>query len=643
MFELLPYGATVNLKCTECSKSGKIITDVISETNYITEEKELGLDNCYFLESSLEPITMTYEYTKGNGVLIGVSTNLDLINCTTTSRGTGSFKISNSTIFNSPIVTEEIFIIKEVKEIKIKISDTPYSSSLKFYINNSEISSSQYTNKGDNIYYFKVSESIPVGSRITAKYRVQNDNYEEILTAQEYNSSQVRIYFTYQWQNGSPNQITKINIDTNDDVTNAYNNYNQSSKWISFNPNNGRVTAGSRVKVIYRCIFDVEEVLDSEEVKLYKGTLINNENKDINYCLDSNNNKIIYNKIGQNLYVDEEYYNQYITVVYKKETPFIKLLFNDVQVECCFVNVPGAGAGYENGWEILATEWSSGGSYLDPCSRTGQNYCQFYRYITVGWNKSYRNELFKKAYRYNGDKYVLAFATEGTNFSVNTILCKTDYKPNEFAYGNYQRGELITPPLDGSSSINDIPVSNFLKIGYTVNFAGESSWQNSSIPVINGTYYYSDREGFIYKKQFNNTILFSENSLPSLTTHPAGNTWGSNSKFYKTSDGKYVSPVNGLNITSSWSFDCYDCNTNTGCSSQGECGCDGDGGSDYISISEYHHVKSSPIRSGPGTEYPQIASTLYNDRIYFTLKTQDDQWYYDYYDNGWIWSGNFLD
>ena len=101
MFQLLPYGATINLTCTSCSKKGKKIDNYTDSEHYTIIEDDLGKNNNYFLTSDREPIEMTYSYTAKNGILVGIETNLQIKNKNLGSNGAGSFTISNENWFNN--------------------------------------------------------------------------------------------------------------------------------------------------------------------------------------------------------------------------------------------------------------------------------------------------------------------------------------------------------------------------------------------------------------------------------------------------------------------------------------------------------------------------------------------------------------
>ena len=117
--------------------------------------------------------------------------------------------------------------------------------------------------------------------------------------------------------------------------------------------------------------------------------------------------------------------------------------------------------------------------------------------------------------------------------------------------------------------------------------------------------------------------------------------WGSSDSFY-SSENYYLNPSDGLELKTDWFCDgsvCdCDCDSGNGCCS-GDCG---ESGSDYIDISEYHITpNSSPIRQGPGSNYPQIGSTAAGDDLYFTQRTKDYEWYkLGWSPYGWIHSSN---
>ena len=113
----MPYGATCNIYCTSSSKNTKSIINYNSATSYSTEIQQIGLNLAEYIESSIEPIEMSFNYSKKNGILVEIITNLEvitnsnirkdsdghysIINSSWLSSGDGNFTISNATWFNN--------------------------------------------------------------------------------------------------------------------------------------------------------------------------------------------------------------------------------------------------------------------------------------------------------------------------------------------------------------------------------------------------------------------------------------------------------------------------------------------------------------------------------------------------------------
>lgn len=100
-FELMPYGATCDIRCTSSNRSIETIKNYSSATNYSFESQYLGYNYAEYIESSIEPIEMTYSYTKKNGILVEIITNLTVKSKNLGSDGSGTFTISNETWFNN--------------------------------------------------------------------------------------------------------------------------------------------------------------------------------------------------------------------------------------------------------------------------------------------------------------------------------------------------------------------------------------------------------------------------------------------------------------------------------------------------------------------------------------------------------------
>lgn len=134
-FELMPYGATCKVQCTNNNKYTKAIVNYSTSTSYTVETKPLGLNYAEFIESSIEPVEMTFNYYKKNGILVEIITNLEIktnnnirkdstghysiINSNWLSSGNGIFTVSNETWFNGPR-TETPYIYLCFNKVKIE-------------------------------------------------------------------------------------------------------------------------------------------------------------------------------------------------------------------------------------------------------------------------------------------------------------------------------------------------------------------------------------------------------------------------------------------------------------------------------------------------------------------------------------------
>lgn len=271
----------------------------------------------------------------------------------------------------------------------------------------------------------------------------------------------------------------------------------------------------------------------------------------------------------------------------KSEEPYVKLCFNKVKVECCFTNPWHGQQVYgDNGWLVLANDAEV--DRLKPVSEAAQNYCILNRYITVSWNKSESNQLLFGQYANEGHWYQIWFSymnDEDKIVDFDGYITGTTTKVNEIMTHRLYSGTEDNPSyttdlcrLDGKGTIGGITPYNYLKIGYTINFHGESSWQPASSLSINENNYSYDTRGFIYKENLDSDII-SQNSSPIIYSVTTTDNWISNSKFYKTSNNKYVSPSDGLQIISNWPTGnyCvpYDICPNDGCYGYGQCPQDG--------------------------------------------------------------------
>jgi hypothetical protein len=508
MFELLPYGATINLQCTSCSKKGEVINNYTSSTTYSTITDDLGKNNCYFLESIQGPTTMTFSYTKRNGTLVGIDTNLTVLNSNFGADGSGSFTITNEGF--DPDEHEGKPEGDVIEEIERQVQHFVGES----YIEIDFSSISGYTGHSfrDGRSGYPESEIYPIKQNGDRYYF--DPKYYRII---------IWVYI-----NGIQRNAERYPTTTDDYY------------YISISNSN-----------------NIEKLLDKN----------NNRNIIPNDKYTIEQNKII---------IDSQYEDKTIIIVYNygeshvinKKAPYIRLLFNKVKVECCFVNVDGLGTYSQNGWSRLGVDDSK----LYPISDDAHNYCSLLRYITVSWSTSEQNQLLI-AQDYNDGHWYQAFFDTFND----------DDTPISFGYGDEHRvwsvtqdasdqdnkdsSKITIPPLNGSGTLRNIKLNKYFKIGYSINFHGESNYQNASILGVNGEYYNYNLLGTFKKENIIEQII-SNNCSPTLFTHPKRSIWGENSKFYLTNSGNYISPANGVELTSMWNA--------TSCTPNYNCPCDCD-------------------------------------------------------------------
>lgn len=521
MFELLPYGATIDLKCTSCSKKGELISEYISSTNYITDFKEIGKNNCYFLESSQGPTTMTFTYTKKNGILVGIDTNLTIVDSNFGADGSGSFTITNENFYPSGSDKPQGDTIVNIERVVQEHNGRGY-----VIIDNNSFPSYIY----GTVYRWEFRD-VSTDRVIVEDERIGNyyyfNSYKEVIIA----------VYCSNAPSGAFRRVTLQGIDT--------------YYYISINNS-----------------INIEKLLD--------------ENKNIIpinlYTIESSMIKI-----------DSSYKNKTITIVYNygesgiidEKVPYIKLLFNKVNIECCFVNVDGLGTYSQNGWNDLKIVGSNN-EILQPGSYSAQNYCKLQRYITVSWSTEETNQLMIDQLKNNGHWYQAFFDTYDNNevpigfgYGTSHRLWSVDQSVN--TENNKISSKITIPPLNGTGQLNNITINKYFKIGYSINFHGEGEWKSASALNINGNYYSYDSSG-IFKFENISEQINSNNSSPLLEFHPKKNIWGSNSKFYKTNSGKYISPANGIIINSVWDTTNYcipynscDCDCQTPCDCESPC------------------------------------------------------------------------
>lgn len=429
MFELLPYGATINITCTSSSKVGELVNSYNSDINYTTSSQQIGLNNCYFLFSDKEPVQMTYNYTKGNGKLVEIITNLDII-----------------------------------------------------------------TNNN-------------IEQRSKGRYRIINND----------------------WINSGNGSFTISN-----------------KRW-----------------------FDI----------------------DIN----------------------------------ERPDPYIRLCFNEVRIDCCFVNVIPAsviqqlGLRFaENGWKLLAN--TTDDDIIKPVSILAQNYCELKKYIIVSWNKRENNgNLFQGIFKNENHWFQGWFSYGNTNGSIQNFEYDNSFSQriwsvDQSASINDHAFNLIVPKLDGTDVLfNNKKICNYFKIGYTINFYGEPTYQQNTIFYVDGNNYTYDSNGFMVKEDLKTEIKTFNNS-PEIFKLDSEN-WTTQSTFYKTNEGRYISPASGLEIypiweTENYCFDGGECSPDGGdCNGENECGhgCD----DEQCSIDDGCDLSCSNDRYSTDG-YPQHGYIIYN-------------------------------
>ena len=253
----------------------------------------------------------------------------------------------------------------------------------------------------------------------------------------------------------------------------------------------------------------------------------------------------------------------------RQEEPYIRLCFNNVQVECCFTNPLGGQVTYgDNGWEGLLDQ---GINVLVPYSSAANNYCVLDRYITVSWNKEETAYLYEEQGKENDSNhwYQIWFSYMDTNGDVIDFNGKNLTTGEQVNGGTAQRimhsissvpekTTYIIPRLDGKGTISGGGITvkpyAYFKIGYTINFYGEGQWQGGYYLAVKPKYLYNTN-GLVDLIE-NNQVFFinSKDTSPILYSHPSINNWKANSKFYRTED-YYFSPTDGLRMFSNWNND----------------------------------------------------------------------------------------
>ena len=267
-FEIVPWGAILDIDCTSSSKKVGRVTNWISTNNYQTEYGYLGTDRSYFVESKAEPMSMTYSCTSKNGDLVDIQTNLS---CTTSKNSSGiitSFTIDNTNWFNTAYTTESIQIQKVIKKVKITLNNTPYtinSDYLKFYVNDSSVSYASYEN---NTFYFNTQNTSPIiaeNTNIKSIYNIINEIEEKNLTTVRYNNLYDQVFVS----KGCFEIPKKIyNVSKQVDITNSYYTYNYDSteKKSYFLIRRGtNLESGDTVNINYRYYERAQETINTTQ------------------------------------------------------------------------------------------------------------------------------------------------------------------------------------------------------------------------------------------------------------------------------------------------------------------------------------------------------------------------------------------
>lgn len=217
---IYPYGASLNVACTTSNKRGMTIDAYMSSSKYTSKEDYIGKGLSYFIESSVQPMSMTYECTGINGDLVEIDTNLrPTINKSYTEDGDTiikKFTIDNFEWFYKNPEQEEISINKKINQVKIKLDPPYYNNSVTFKKGNSTINYSTKTSDITNsIFCFDVNSNITVGTEIKATYNAKIKGEENLVTY-KYNNDYSRINTSKSWID---NEIEIYQKDENNIVT----------------------------------------------------------------------------------------------------------------------------------------------------------------------------------------------------------------------------------------------------------------------------------------------------------------------------------------------------------------------------------------------------------------------------------------
>lgn len=185
VMEMVPYNASIEVKCISSTRTGEVITEYTDEENYNLVSDSIGKGDCVFLESYTAPMEMTYTAKENNGYLVDIETNLQVKNIKKdiTGKKITEFTISDEDWFNTPNSTEEITINKEYREVETYLN-YPYKRNINFKINNTDINYNTDTSiLDDSVFRFNIGDNIQIGTEIQATYQSEAPKVEYITTA----------------------------------------------------------------------------------------------------------------------------------------------------------------------------------------------------------------------------------------------------------------------------------------------------------------------------------------------------------------------------------------------------------------------------------------------------------------------------
>ena len=538
-FEIVPWGAILDIDCTSSSKKTGRVTTWSTSTSYQTEYGYLGKDMSYFMESKAEPMSMTYSCTSKNGDLVDIQTNLT---CTSTKNSSGiitSFTIDNTNWFNTAYTTESILISKNVQDTKITLNYTPYnptsSSYTKFYINNNQIYQKSYQN--NNLYYFNPSNA-PINSTIKATYTAIKEIEENNIIVEEYSNYLGKAYVNKKPE-GSPistyNNNTQANLNiysgpVYDSTRQKYFYY-----YIVYNSN---CSVGDKLKIKYKYTENIEENHTAQEVietTLHQGTITQYTNLTIEDCLDSNGGFVLYERNGNTISLSTNIYDgKNITIRYKKEKPYIRLCCDNVKMETAFLS---SGNGYSSDFRYLSKD----DNYIYPKSGQTGGYAKFLRYVTINWRSQKTQQVYFGMSGQGGLAYCGIYG--GSDESNYTRLAYT--------LNNDTTSLSITTPAVKNLSVP------YYSVEYVCNMSGDNYWHwpsRSVKPSLVSPIRYYTSDGYI-KELTSGEYSVSGFPIPAISSLGK---WGNNSSFYYVGDSYYINPSDGIQLYTNWYDACRD-------------------------------------------------------------------------------------